>query len=79
MLTSYPNPNLYTLPYRIQDVGARWQYENISIFKPVIRVIHERLYFLIKTYRFISITLVEDDPGTEVGSLISAKRKIFAI
>ena len=36
-------------------------------------------HFLIKTYLLILITLVEDDPGTEVGLLISAKRKTFAI
>ena len=37
------------------------------------------LYFSIKTYRLILITLVEDDPGTGAGLLISAKRKTFAI
>ena len=36
-------------------------------------------HFSIKTYRLILITLVEDGPGTEVGLLISAERKIFAI
>ena len=56
----------------------------LAVFEPVIRVIHTNggkqiqvLYFSIKTYRLILITLVEDDPGTGVGLLISAKRKKY--
>ena len=56
----------------------------LAVFEPVTRVIPggkqiQVLYFSIKTYRLILITLVEDDPGTGVGLLISAKRKTFAI
>ena len=56
----------------------------LAVFEPVTRVTPggkqiQVLYFSIKTYRLILITLVEDDPGTGVGLLISAKRKTFAI
>ena len=56
----------------------------LAVFEPVTRVTPggkhiQVLYFSIKTYRLILITLVEDDPGTGAGLLISAKRKTFAI
>ena len=56
----------------------------LAVFEPVTRVTPggkqiQVLYFSIKTYRLILITLVEDDPGSGVGLLILAKRKTFAI